>query len=64
MFKRKNPKDIEINPAHEGLFTKQAQRAGMGVQEFASHVMANKRDYDTATRKRATFAKNAKSFKH
>lgn len=33
---------IHIKPSHRGLFTEKAHRAGMGVQEYASHVLANK----------------------
>ena len=37
--------EINIKKSHEGLFTQKANRAGMGVQEFASHVLANKQNY-------------------
>lgn len=50
---------IHIKKANEGKFTAQANRAGMGVQEYASHVLANKEDYPAATVKRANFARNA-----
>jgi len=55
---------IHINPANEGKFTTSAQRAGMGVQEFASHVLANREDYSPMQVKRANFAHNAASWKH
>lgn len=55
---------IHINPANEGKFTQSAQRAGMGVQEFASHVLANREDYSPIQVKRANFAHNAASWKH
>lgn len=54
---------IHINPEHKGLFTKKAQEAHQGVQEFASHVLANKEDYPLSTERQAQFAKNAKSWK-
>lgn len=50
--------NIEINPKHKGLFTKEAKAAGMSVQEFAKHVLANKDKYSPAVVKRANFAKN------
>lgn len=55
---------IHINPANKGKFTASAKRAGMGVQEFASHVLANKEDYSSTQVKRANFAKNASKWKH
>lgn len=50
---------ININPANKGKFTASAKRAGMGVQQFASHVLANKEDYSSTQVKRANFARNA-----
>ncbi len=50
---------IHINPANKGKFTASAQRAGMGVQEFAQHVMGNREDYSTTQIRRANFAHNA-----
>jgi hypothetical protein len=55
---------IHINPANRGKFTASAQRAGMGVQEFAGHVLANKEDYSSTQVKRANFARNASKWKH
>lgn len=55
---------IHINPANKGKFTASANRAGMGVQEFASHVLANKEDYSSTQVKRANFARNAAGWKH
>ena len=54
---------IYINPANKGKFTKQAQAAGMGVQEFARKVLSNKEDYSPTTVKRANFARNAAGWK-
>lgn len=54
---------IHINPANKGKFTASAQRAGMGVQEFAQHVMANREDYSPTQVKRANFARNAAKWK-
>lgn len=51
--------EIHIKKSHEGLFTQKANRAGMGVQEFASHVLANKENYSSETVKQANFARNA-----
>ena len=49
---------IHINPANKGKFTAWAQAHGMGVQEAARHVMANKEDYSSTIVKRANFARN------
>jgi hypothetical protein len=54
---------IYINPANKGKFTESANRAGMGVQEFARKVLANKEDYSATQVKRANFARNAASWK-
>ena len=54
---------IHINPANKGKFTASANRAGMGVQEFARHVLANKEDYSATQVKRANFARNAAKWK-
>lgn len=53
---------IHIKKSHEGLFTEQANRAGMGVQEYAAHVLANKDKYPANTVKRANFARNASNW--
>ena len=50
--------EIHIKKANRGKFTEQANRAGMGVQEYAAHVLANKEDYPTSTVMRANFARN------
>ena len=55
---------IHIKPSHKGLFTAKANKAGEGVQEYASHVMANKEDFSPATVKQANFARNASHWKH
>lgn len=56
--------DIHVNPANKGKFTASAQRAGMGVQEFAAHILANKEDYSSTQVKRANFAHNASKWNH
>lgn len=53
---------IHIKKSHRGLFTKEAKEHGMGVQEFASHVLANKDKYSPEVVKRANFARNAAKF--
>lgn len=53
---------IHIKKSHRGLFTKEAKEHGMGVQEFASHVLANKDKYSPEIVKRANFARNASKF--
>src|SRR5436189_2912328 len=55
---------IHINPANKGKFTASANKAGMGVQAFASKVLANKEDYSSTQVKRANFARNASKWKH
>jgi len=54
---------IHIKPENKGKFTAWASAHGMGVQEAASHVMANKEDYSSTIVKRANFAKNAAGWK-
>lgn len=49
---------IEIKKENRGKFTASAKKAGMGVQEYARHILANKDDYSTTMIKRANFAKN------
>lgn len=55
---------IRINPKNKGKFTASAKRAGMGVQEFARHVLANKSNYSSTQVKRANFARNASKWHH
>ena len=55
---------IFIKPSRRGLFTRKAKAAGMGVQEYANHVLSNKEDFNKGTEKQAQFSKNAKSFNH
>lgn len=49
---------INIRPSHRGLFTKEANAAGMSVQGYASKVLANP-NASSALKKRANFAKAA-----
>lgn len=53
---------INIKKKNKGKFTASAKRAGMGVQEFAKHVLANKDKYSTTLIRRANFARNAKKW--
>ena len=55
---------IHIKPSKRGTFTAAATKHHVGVQEFASKVLANKENYSSAMVKKANFAKNAKKFKH
>ena len=55
---------INIKKKNRGKFTASAKRAGMGVQEFARHVLANKDKYSSTLVKRANFARNAAGWKH
>ena len=52
---------IKINPANEGKFTASADRAGMGVQAYASKVL-NDPNASTQLKRRANFARNAASW--
>lgn len=55
---------IHIAKNKRGTFTAAATKHGMGVQEFASHVLSNKDKYSTAMVKKAVFAHNSKSWSH
>lgn len=50
---------IHIDPSKRGTFKAQASKMGMGVQEAASHILANKEDYSPAMVRKANFARNA-----
>lgn len=55
---------IHIKPEKRGTFTAAATKHGMGVQEFARKVMANKEDYSPVMVKKANFARNAAKWHH
>lgn len=55
---------INIKKKNRGKFTASAKRAGMGVQEYARHVLANKDKYSSTLVKRANFARNFGGRKH
>lgn len=55
---------IHIAKNKRGTFTAAATKNGMGVQEFASHVLSNKDKYSPAMVKKAVFAHNSKSWSH
>jgi GH24 family phage-related lysozyme (muramidase) len=55
---------IHISPSKKGTFTAAASKHGMGVQEFASRVLAHPENYSPAMRKKANFARNSKHWKH
>ena len=55
---------IHIAKNKRGTFTAAATKHGMGVQEFASHVLANKDKYSPTMVKKAVFAHNSKSWSH
>ena len=63
MFDEKKTGGIYIKPSKRGTFTAAATKHGMGVQEFASKVLANKEDYSPAMVKKANFARNASRWK-
>ena len=49
---------IMIKKENRGKFTESANRANMGVQEYARHILANKENYSPTLIKRANFARN------
>ena len=55
---------INIKPSKRGTFTAAAKQRGLGVQEFANKVLANKENYSTAMVRKANFAKNASKWHH
>lgn len=55
---------IHIAKNKKGTFTAAATKHGMGVQEFAGHVLANKDKYSPAMVKKANFARNASKWSH
>ena len=55
---------IYIKPSKRGTFTAAAKQHGMGVQAFASKVLANKSNYSSAMVKKANFARNASRWHH
>ena len=55
---------IHIAKNKRGTFTAAATKNGMGVQEFAKHVLANKDKYSTNMVRKAVFAHNANSWEH
>lgn len=56
--------NIHIDKSKRGTFTAAAKRHDMGVQEFASRVLANRDDYSPAMVRKANFARNAASWNH
>ena len=64
MNEYKDGGSIHIKKKNKGKFTESAKRAGMGVQEYARHVLANRERYSPTLVKRANFARNATKFKH
>ncbi len=53
---------IHIAKSKRGTFTAAATKHGMGVQAFASHVLANKDRFTPKMIKKANFARNAKKW--
>lgn len=49
---------IHLDPAKKGTFKAQATRMGMGIQEAAAHILANRDNYSSAMVKKANFARN------
>lgn len=55
---------IHIKDSKKGTFTAAATKHNLGVQEFASRVLANKENYSPSMVKKAVFAKNASKWHH
>lgn len=55
---------IHIKESKKGTFTAAATKHDMGVQAFASKVLANKENYSSAMVKKANFARNASKWHH
>lgn len=49
---------INIDPSKKGTFKAQATRMGMGIQEAAAHILANRDDYTSGMVRKANFARN------
>lgn len=60
----KNGGSIHISPSKRGTFTAAATKHHLGVQGFASKVLANKDNYSPAMVKKANFARNASKWNH
>ena len=67
MAEKKNPslekKEIHINPANKGKFTRYAKSKGESVQA-AAHKVVKSKTASSKLKKEAQFAINAKKFKH
>jgi hypothetical protein len=57
---KKKDKWIQGADLNEGAFTAKATKAGMAVQEYAHHVLANEKNFDGETVKQANLAVNFK----
>jgi hypothetical protein len=49
---------MHIDPSKKGTFKAQATRMGMGIQEAAAHILANKDEYTSGMVRKANFARN------
>lgn len=49
---------INIDPSKKGTFKAQATRMGMGIQEAAAHILANRDEYTSGMVRKANFARN------
>lgn len=55
---------IHIDKNKIGSFTREADKRGLRIQEFANKVLAHKNNYSTSMVKKANFAKNASTWKY
>ena len=63
MNKKQNGLGININPTKVGSFTKWCKRHGESGSTLAC-IAKGKKSKSAAIRRKATFAKNARGFKH
>lgn len=55
---------IQDSVKYPGAFTKKAEEADMGVQQFAHHVLANPGDYSSQTVHQARLAETFNNMNH
>jgi len=49
---------MHIDPSKKGTFKAQATRMGMGIQEAAAHILANRDEFTSGMVRKANFARN------
>ena len=59
----KSKSKIHIKKENKGKFTAKAKRAGMSIQEYATHILRKGSRATPSTRRQAHFARNASKWK-